>query len=221
MYSGVKDVNIPNTKLTGRKKETWVKASNGYFFVWNGKSAQAVWMCVNVFSFSPLFFFQVWSCIYILWYKSEHNRVWAKPLPHTVYICIHWNANEDWSLFLLGETRSKILWDGSHACHWTLSLHQHFYFKRSFFLVCLYLICYMKLVDFYWIYSLFFSVLPTDKWLIRTIVAVLGKSMSEASFTIMYLYTTELYPTVVRLVNKKLIDNDLFLDVTTCIQCFY
>ncbi|XP_041839456.1 solute carrier family 22 member 7-like [Melanotaenia boesemani] len=37
-----------------------------------------------------------------------------------------------------------------------------------------------------------------DKWLIRTIVAVLGKSMSEASFTIMYLYTTELYPTVVR-----------------------
>ncbi|KAM4585505.1 solute carrier family 22 member 7-like [Odontesthes bonariensis] len=37
-----------------------------------------------------------------------------------------------------------------------------------------------------------------DKWVIRTIVAVLGKSMSEASFTIMFLYTTELYPTVVR-----------------------
>ncbi|XP_024145066.2 solute carrier family 22 member 7 [Oryzias melastigma] len=37
-----------------------------------------------------------------------------------------------------------------------------------------------------------------DKWLIRTIVGVLGKSTSEASFTIMYLYTTELYPTVVR-----------------------
>lgn len=40
-----------------------------------------------------------------------------------------------------------------------------------------------------------------DKWLIRTIVGVLGKSTSEASFTIMYLYTTELYPTVVRLVS--------------------
>ncbi|XP_078799606.1 solute carrier family 22 member 7 isoform X1 [Oryzias latipes] len=37
-----------------------------------------------------------------------------------------------------------------------------------------------------------------EKWLIRTIVGVLGKSTSEASFTIMYLYTTELYPTVVR-----------------------
>ncbi|XP_012705248.2 solute carrier family 22 member 7 [Fundulus heteroclitus] len=37
-----------------------------------------------------------------------------------------------------------------------------------------------------------------DKWVIRTVVAVLGKSMSEASFTIMFLYTTELYPTVVR-----------------------
>ncbi|XP_054897206.1 solute carrier family 22 member 7-like [Poeciliopsis prolifica] len=37
-----------------------------------------------------------------------------------------------------------------------------------------------------------------DKWIIRTIVAVLGKSMSEASFTIIFLYTTELYPTVVR-----------------------
>lgn len=37
-----------------------------------------------------------------------------------------------------------------------------------------------------------------DKWIVRTIVAVLGKSMSEASFTIIFLYTTELYPTVVR-----------------------
>nr|XP_046273594.1 solute carrier family 22 member 7-like [Scatophagus argus] len=37
-----------------------------------------------------------------------------------------------------------------------------------------------------------------EKWVIRTVVAVLGKAMSEASFTIMYLYTTELYPTVVR-----------------------
>ncbi|KAM4749884.1 LOW QUALITY PROTEIN: solute carrier family 22 member 7-like [Anableps anableps] len=37
-----------------------------------------------------------------------------------------------------------------------------------------------------------------DKWVIRTIVAVLGKSMSEASFTILFFYTTELYPTVVR-----------------------
>ncbi|XP_074486056.1 solute carrier family 22 member 7-like [Sebastes fasciatus] len=37
-----------------------------------------------------------------------------------------------------------------------------------------------------------------DKWAIRTVMAVLGKSMSEASFTIMFLYTTELYPTVVR-----------------------
>lgn len=37
-----------------------------------------------------------------------------------------------------------------------------------------------------------------DKWIVRTIVAVLGKSMLEASFTIMFLYTTELYPTIVR-----------------------
>uniref|UniRef100_A0A8C9ZJB7 Solute carrier family 22 member 7b, tandem duplicate 1 n=1 Tax=Sander lucioperca TaxID=283035 RepID=A0A8C9ZJB7_SANLU len=38
----------------------------------------------------------------------------------------------------------------------------------------------------------------TDKWVIRTVVAVLGKSMSEATFTIIFLFTTELYPTVVR-----------------------
>ncbi|XP_038160702.1 solute carrier family 22 member 7-like [Cyprinodon tularosa] len=40
--------------------------------------------------------------------------------------------------------------------------------------------------------------ISTDKWVARTIVGVLGKSLSEASFTIIFLYTTELYPTVVR-----------------------
>ncbi|KAJ0033776.1 hypothetical protein NQD34_000883 [Periophthalmus magnuspinnatus] len=46
---------------------------------------------------------------------------------------------------------------------------------------------------------LFINIFVTqDKWLVRTIVAVLGKAMSEASFTIAFLYTTELYPTVVR-----------------------
>ncbi|KAK0139506.1 Solute carrier family 22 member 7 [Merluccius polli] len=38
----------------------------------------------------------------------------------------------------------------------------------------------------------------TDLWVIRTIVAVCGKGLSEGSFTIMFLYTAELYPTVVR-----------------------
>ncbi|KAK7912916.1 hypothetical protein WMY93_013127 [Mugilogobius chulae] len=46
---------------------------------------------------------------------------------------------------------------------------------------------------------LFINIFVTqDKWVVRTIVAVLGKAMSEASFTIAFLYTTELYPTVVR-----------------------
>ncbi|XP_076142225.1 solute carrier family 22 member 7-like isoform X2 [Alosa pseudoharengus] len=39
---------------------------------------------------------------------------------------------------------------------------------------------------------------PSGFWIVRTVVAVLGKGLSEASFTIMFLYTTELYPTVVR-----------------------
>ncbi|XP_012689680.1 solute carrier family 22 member 7-like [Clupea harengus] len=39
---------------------------------------------------------------------------------------------------------------------------------------------------------------PLGMWVFRTVVGVLGKGLSEASFTIMFLYTTELYPTVVR-----------------------
>uniref|UniRef100_A0A0E9R510 Major facilitator superfamily (MFS) profile domain-containing protein n=1 Tax=Anguilla anguilla TaxID=7936 RepID=A0A0E9R510_ANGAN len=35
-------------------------------------------------------------------------------------------------------------------------------------------------------------------WYFRTIVAVLGKGLSEASSTSVFLYTSELYPTVVR-----------------------
>lgn len=40
--------------------------------------------------------------------------------------------------------------------------------------------------------------IPFRMKLLRTIVAVLGKGLSEASFTCVFLYTTELYPTVLR-----------------------
>ncbi|KAG7511611.1 hypothetical protein JOB18_005112 [Solea senegalensis] len=39
---------------------------------------------------------------------------------------------------------------------------------------------------------------PRDLWIIRSVVAILGKGLSEASFTTVFLYTSELYPTVVR-----------------------
>ncbi|XP_072546657.1 solute carrier family 22 member 7-like [Salminus brasiliensis] len=39
---------------------------------------------------------------------------------------------------------------------------------------------------------------PKEYWTCRTVVAVLGKGLSEASFTTVFLYTTELYPTVLR-----------------------
>ncbi|TRY94088.1 hypothetical protein DNTS_027317, partial [Danionella cerebrum] len=40
--------------------------------------------------------------------------------------------------------------------------------------------------------------IPRDLWIPRTVVAVLGKGFSEASFTCVILYTTEIYPTVLR-----------------------
>lgn len=48
---------------------------------------------------------------------------------------------------------------------------------------------------FYW---QFFPISHVEKWIARTIVAVLGKALSESSFTIIFLYTAELFPTVVR-----------------------
>nr|XP_057907275.1 solute carrier family 22 member 7-like [Doryrhamphus excisus] len=39
---------------------------------------------------------------------------------------------------------------------------------------------------------------PKGLWHLRSAVAILGKGLSEASFTTVYLYTTELYPTVIR-----------------------
>ncbi|CAJ1066812.1 solute carrier family 22 member 7-like [Xyrichtys novacula] len=40
--------------------------------------------------------------------------------------------------------------------------------------------------------------LPQSLWHLRSVVAILGKGLSEASFTTVFLYTTELYPTVIR-----------------------
>ncbi|XP_041837895.1 solute carrier family 22 member 7-like [Melanotaenia boesemani] len=40
--------------------------------------------------------------------------------------------------------------------------------------------------------------IPQDKWTARTTVGALGKMFAEAAFTTVFLYTTELYPTVMR-----------------------
>ncbi|XP_067115889.1 solute carrier family 22 member 7a [Osmerus mordax] len=42
------------------------------------------------------------------------------------------------------------------------------------------------------------TAIPTDYGLVRTCVAVVGKGFSEAAFTTAFLYTAELYPTVIR-----------------------
>lgn len=41
----------------------------------------------------------------------------------------------------------------------------------------------------------------SDKGLFRTALGALGKMFAEAAFTVVFLYTTELYPTVMRSVN--------------------
>ncbi|XP_060789238.1 solute carrier family 22 member 7-like isoform X3 [Neoarius graeffei] len=41
-------------------------------------------------------------------------------------------------------------------------------------------------------------IIPKEYWIFRTVLAVLGKGLSEASFTVLFLYTTELFPTVLR-----------------------
>ncbi|XP_061601671.1 solute carrier family 22 member 7-like [Cololabis saira] len=40
--------------------------------------------------------------------------------------------------------------------------------------------------------------LPKGLWHVRSVIAILGKGLSEAAFTTGFLYTTELYPTVIR-----------------------
>ena len=72
----------------------------------------------------------------------------------------------------------------------------------------------------------FLTFFPSDQWVIQTVVGVLGKAMSEASFTTLILFTTELYPTVVRLVCRKLMlaslttDNNVLRDHIQAAQVY-
>lgn len=47
-------------------------------------------------------------------------------------------------------------------------------------------------------FQLYFCLHAVDLWHLRATVAILGKGLSEASFTTIFLYTAELYPTVIR-----------------------
>lgn len=56
-----------------------------------------------------------------------------------------------------------------------------------------------KFIDCFTLLSYVHYILYTvDLWHMRAAVAILGKGLSEAAFTTIFLYTTELYPTVVR-----------------------
>lgn len=43
-----------------------------------------------------------------------------------------------------------------------------------------------------------FFVCPSDLPIVKTVIAVLGKFSATASFSIVYVYTAELYPTNIR-----------------------
>lgn len=56
-----------------------------------------------------------------------------------------------------------------------------------------------KFIDCFTLLSYVHYILYTvDLWHMRAAIAILGKGLSEAAFTTIFLYTTELYPTVVR-----------------------
>ena len=69
----------------------------------------------------------------------------------------------------------------------------------------------LRLMSFH---NLFFS----DKGSFRTAVGALGKMFAEAGFTAVFLYTTELYPTVMRSVNYRILGLDYLHSQTGSIQ---
>ena len=63
-------------------------------------------------------------------------------------------------------------------------------------------------------HNFFFS----DKGSFRTAVGALGKMFAEAAFTAVFLYTTELYPTVMRSVSYRILSLDYLHSQTASIQ---
>lgn len=58
-----------------------------------------------------------------------------------------------------------------------------------------------------WVKMSFHNFLIPDKGLYKTAVGALGKMFAEAAFTTLYLFTTELYPTVLRSVNYLILSS--------------
>lgn len=166
---------------------------------------------------------QVRSFLSVLWNQLEHQWIWFKYAPHTLHLRCHWSPRQADDLLLSQHHWTKEVPSRHAVTDWHLHRHKHLFTTRLLFSFTFYR-NYMKTrthgLNSVWYYELVWAetsasvlflcqanwhvllhvlcLVFVGLWHMRAVVAILGKGLSEASFTAVFLYTTELYPTVVR-----------------------
>lgn len=148
--------------------------------------------CLQVCCFLPL-----------LWDQFQDIRIWCQHLPHPVHLWRNWSSRQSPDVFCPGfHWPSKwpgLVSDYNRSSDWDKHCHTFRFILLLYFSLMIFIVTIWRNACAWSSSELELSLALFPEYsVVRTCIAVVAKGFSEAAFTTAFLYSAELYPTVLR-----------------------